>query len=378
MIIKSLLDTDQYKLSMQQLVLHQFPGAQVKYRFACRNSKIDLSLFAGQIRKEIDSLGELRFKDDELDYLSRLRFIKKDYVEFLRLFRMNPSFVKIETNPFRLTIEGPWLHTILFEVPVLALINETYFAKVALGTGGQRRLRDKLDILAFAPKDFKLAEFGTRRRYSGYWQDIVVQCLAKSEHFVGTSNVMLAKKHNLTPIGTMAHELIQAGQAFVRISESQKHMLDCWVREYRGDLGIALSDTLGIDAFIRDFDLYFAKLYDGIRWDSGDAYEFGEKVIAHYKKLGIDPMTKTLVFTDSLDIPRALKIHDAFRTRIKTSFGLGTNLTNDLGPEPINIVVKMIECNGQPVAKLSDDPGKQACDDLGYLAYLKSVFGRTD
>jgi nicotinate phosphoribosyltransferase len=187
--------------------------------------------------------------------------------------------------------------------------------------------------------------------------------------------MMLAKKYDLTPIGTMAHEFLMAGQAFVRISESQKYMLEAWVKEYRGDLGIALTDTIGIDAFLRDFDSYFAKLYDGVRQDSGDPFDFGEKVIKHYQKMRIDPRTKRAVFTDGLDIPTALSLHEKFGSRIDTSFGIGTNLTNDLGPAPINIVVKMVECNGQPVAKISDSPGKQMCEDEEYVNYLKKVFG---
>ena len=283
------------------------------------------------------------------------------------------------------------LYIIMFEVLVLAIVNEVYFKYNRPENWleiGMKNLKAKADLLKDVEKSlapgFQFAEFGTRRRFSREWHKIVTTGLSGLPQCVGTSNMLLAMKLGMKPIGTCAHEWFMGGQAVkhdgfrIGLADSQKYMLDCWVREYRGDLGIALSDTLGINAFLRDFDLYFAKLYSGIRHDSGDPYAFGEKVIAHYEKLGIDPMTKTLVFTDSLDIPRALKIHDTFRCRIKTSFGIGTDLTNSCGAKPINIVIKLVECNNQPVAKLSDDPGKQACGDTGYLAYLKSVFGRTD
>lgn len=253
-------------------------------------------------------------------------------------------------------------------------------------TDGQKRLDEKVELLkhyetlerldTHTPA-FAVADFGTRRRYSRDWHHHVVRTLAKQSPsiFRGTSNVYLAKELNLTPIGTMAHEFMQAFQALdVRLRESQKAALEAWVREYRGDLGIALTDVVGMDAFLRDFDLYFAKLFDGLRHDSGDPYEWGDKAIAHYEKLRIDPKIKSLTFSDGLTLQKAWDLHTYFKTRIKTGFGIGTNLTNDMGLTQLNIVLKLVECNGQPVAKLSDSPGKTMIDDDTYLAYLKQVF----
>ena len=193
--------------------------------------------------------------------------------------------------------------------------------------------------------------------------------------FRGTSNVLLAKELNITPIGTMAHEFLQAFQALdVRLRDFQKAALETWVQEYRGDLGIALTDVVGMDAFLRDFDLYFAKLFDGLRHDSGDPYEWGDKAYAHYRKLKIDTKTKMLTFSDGLNLPKAWELHQYFKDRFQVSFGIGTNLTNDMGQTPLNIVLKLVECNGQSVAKISDSPGKTMTDNDTFLAYLRQVF----
>ncbi len=387
MIIQSLLDTDLYKFTMMQVVLHQFPQSQVEYRFKCRNEGVDLKLYAEEIETELDELCSLRFIEDELEYLKHLRFIKADFVDFLRLFQLNRDYIKVAVeDELEIIIQGPWLHTILFEVPVLAIVNQIFFAANAINpdfTEGSRRLFDKIDMIK-THKDssgFLMSDFGTRRRFSRDWQEKVVTELQDklAHNFAGTSNVYLAKKLELTPIGTMAHEFLQASQALgPRLIDSQKFALESWAQEYRGDLGIALSDVVGFDAFLRDFDLYFAKLFDGARQDSGDPFEWGEKLINHYQSLHIDPKTKRMVFSDGLNIPLALEIYDRFNQRCNVAFGIGTNLTNDLGYTPLEIVIKMTRCNGQPVAKISDSPGKLMCKDEGYLAYLKSVFKIND
>ncbi len=282
------------------------------------------------------------------------------------------------------------IQAMFFEVFVLAIVNELYFSALSNASvieEGQRRLDKKVELLhQYAVKQekydnntppFIVADFGTRRRFSKVWQAHVVETLHKAEPKIvsGTSNVYLAKKLGMTPIGTMAHEFMQAFQALdVRLRDSQKAALEAWVHEYRGDLGIALTDVVGMDAFLRDFDLYFAKLFDGLRHDSGDPYVWGDKAIAHYKKLKIDPRTKILTFSDGLDLNKAWNLHQYFRGQIRTSFGIGTNLTNDMGITPINIVLKLVECNGQPVAKLSDSPGKTMINNDTYLAYLRQVF----
>jgi nicotinate phosphoribosyltransferase len=387
MVIESLLDTDLYKFSMMQVVLHQYPAAEVEYRFKCRTPGIDLVPCIEEIRAELAALCSLRFRADELDYLRGWRFIKSDFVDFLALFQLNEKYVRIAPSPDRpgeidIHIRGPWLHTIMFEVPLLAVVNEVYFRRTSAGLDlgeGRRRLRGKIALLRDTPGyvDCRIADYGTRRRYSRWWQEEVVTTLRDElgAQLAGTSNVWLARKLGLTPLGTLAHEYLQAHQALgPRLRDSQVAALEAWAREYRGDLGIALSDVYGLDAFLRDFDMYFCKLFDGTRHDSGDPFAWGEKVLAHYCANRVDPRNKVLVFSDGLDIPRVMELYAHFRGRCLLAFGVGTNLTNDVGPAPLNIVIKMIRCNGQPVAKLSDAPGKNMCEDTAYVAYLRQVF----
>lgn len=384
-IIESLLDTDLYKFTMMQCVLHQFPGASVQYRFRCRNEGVDLTPYVDEIKQEVDHLCSLQFRDDELEYLRSLRFIKDDFVEFLSLFRLKRKYIEIGVKDGQLSVEiaGPWLHTILFEIPVLAIINETYFKHVAPHldkTEGRRRLDKKIQMVEDEPDNslLSLSDFGTRRRFSRAWQQEVLETLMRRipHQFAGTSNVYFAKELNLVPMGTMAHEYLQACQALgPRLRDSQTYAFEMWAKEYRGDLGIALTDVYGIEPFLKDFDMYFCKLFDGVRQDSGDPISWGERMIEHYKANRCDPRTKTFIFSDSLTFERMLMLYRRFKGRVKLGFGVGTNLTNDLGPEPLNIVIKMVRANGQPVAKISDTPGKSLCDDPQYLEYLKKVFG---
>lgn len=387
MIIRSLLDTDLYKFTMMQVVLHHFPGAQVEYRFKCRTPGIDLVAHREEIAREIADLCRLRFTEEELAYLRGLRFMKSDFVDFLGLFQFNQKYIRLApgavSGEIDIVIQGPWLHTILYEIPVLAIVSEVYFRRTQpradLGEG-RRRLAAKIDLLGTVEPalDFKISDFGTRRRFSLAWHEEVIGTLKERvpQYFAGTSNVLLAMRHGVTPLGTLAHEYMQACQALgPRLRDAQVFALDKWAQEYRGDLGIALSDTYGTDAFLRDFDMYFCKLFDGARHDSGDPFAWGEKMIAHYQKNRVDPRTKTLIFSDQLSFPLAIEIARRFHGRVRTAFGIGTNLTNDVGFEPINIVIKMTGCNGQPVAKVSDAPGKTVSTDPGYLAYLRQVYG---
>ncbi|MFO1231829.1 MAG: nicotinate phosphoribosyltransferase [Paenacidovorax caeni] len=388
MIITSLLDTDLYKFTMMQVVLHQFPGAQVEYRFRCRNAGVALAPFVNEIREEIRALCSLRFQDAELAYLRSLRFIKSDFVDFLGLFKLGEKYVQVTPLPsgeIDITIQGPWLHTILFEIPVLAIVNEVYFRntqKVPDFPEGRRRLDAKIGQLQ-APglAELKIADYGTRRRFSRAWHEEVLRVLCSRlgtgmhGQFAGTSNVLYAMKLGVTPLGTMAHEYLQACQALgPRLRDSQVFGFEVWAKEYRGDLGIALSDVYGMSAFLRDFDLYFCKLFDGARHDSGDPFAWGERLLQHYRDNRVDPLTKTLIFSDALTVPRTIELFQRFHGRCQLAFGIGTNLTNDLGYEPLQVVIKMTRCNGQPVAKLSDTPGKGMCDDEKYLAYLRQVF----
>ncbi|MGP4715176.1 nicotinate phosphoribosyltransferase [Psychrobacter sp. T6-6] len=395
-IITSLLDNDLYKFTMLQAMLHQFPQTHGVYRFRCRNNKdtaYPLADVQKDLEQQLDSLCELRFLPDELDYLRSLRFMRSDFVDYLELFKLKRRFITVSTDEkgrLSIDIEGPMIQAMFFEVFVLAIVNELYFNALSNDSvieEGQRRLDEKVTLLhQYAVEQanngvdtppFIVADFGTRRRFSKRWQAHVVKTLYNAEPKIvsGTSNVYLAKQLGMTPIGTMAHEFMQAFQALdVRLRDSQKAALEAWVHEYRGDLGIALTDVVGMDAFLRDFDLYFAKLFDGLRHDSGDPYIWGDKAVAHYEKLKIDPKTKILTFSDGLDLEKAWELHQYFKGRIRTSFGIGTNLTNDMGITPINIVLKLVECNGQPVAKLSDSPGKTMINNDTYLAYLRQVF----
>jgi len=387
MIITSLLDTDLYKFTMMQVVLHHFPGAQVEYRFKCRNPGVDLTPYVAEIREQIEALCTLRFSEEELAYLRGLRFIKSDFVDFLGLFQLNTKYIHVEPaqkgpGEISIVIKGPWLHTILFEIPVLAIVNEVYFRGTQRAPdfeAGRRRLGEKIALVRNDARlsDLRIADYGTRRRFSKRWQDEVLLTLKErlGENLAGTSNVMYAARHGLIPLGTMAHEYLQACQSLgPRLRDSQTYGFEMWAREYRGDLGIALSDVYGFDAFLRDFDMYFCKLFDGARHDSGDPHAWGERLIAHYERNRVDPRTKTLVFSDSLTFPKVIDLYWRFSGRARLAFGVGTNLTNDLGYTPLQIVIKMVRCNGQPVAKLSDSPEKNMCDDAAYLAYLRQVF----
>lgn len=385
-VIASLMDTDLYKFTMQQVVFHRFPMTEVEYVFRNRSTGIDLRPFRAEIEAEIGALCELQPTDAEIEYLATLPYMKPSYLQALRGLRLDPGAVEIETDAeFRLSIRGNWFRTILFEVPLLAIINEVYFRNMhpfspETAAEGRRRLHEKCRMARESELDnLQIIEFGTRRRYSRAWQDEVVGALTGhlAGHFLGTSNVALAQKYGLKRYGTMAHEFLQACQAMVAIPDSQAYALETWMQEYRGQLGIALSDVVGMDAFLRDFDRLFSKAYDGARHDSGDPMVWGEKLVAHYQALGIDPLSKYAVFTDSLTVPRAIEIARRFAGRIGTQFGIGTNLTNDLGFPALNVVIKMTRCNGRPVAKLSDSPGKTVSEDTTFVSYLRSVFQTT-
>ncbi|MDC5447388.1 nicotinate phosphoribosyltransferase [Acinetobacter baumannii] len=392
-IIHSLLDTDLYKFTMLQVVLHKFPQTHSVYHFRCRNLEdtvYPLVDILDDLNEQLDHLCNLKYKEDELQYLRKLRFIKSDFVDYLELFQLKRRFIYAsidEEGRLDIRIEGPMVQAMMFEIFVLAIVNELYFSRIKtdeVWAEGERRLQAKLELIqqyekAQQPNDppFLVSDFGTRRRYSFEWQKHVVAAFHNTvpNVFRGTSNVLLAKELNITPIGTMAHEFLQAFQALdVRLRDFQKAALETWVQEYRGDLGIALTDVVGMDAFLRDFDLYFAKLFDGLRHDSGDPYEWGDKAYAHYRKLKIDTKTKMLTFSDGLNLPKAWELHQYFKNRFQVSFGIGTNLTNDMGQTPLNIVLKLVECNGQSVAKISDSPGKTMTDNDTFLAYLRQVF----
>ena len=397
MIIQSLLDTDLYKFTMLQAILHQFPQTMSEYQFRCRNldeTVYPLVEIKDELERELDALCDIRFTHEELDYLRSLRFIKSDFVDYLELFQLKRRFIQVgidDQGRLDIVVKGPMIQAMFFEIFILAMVNELYFRRLETPevlTEGERRLQDKAAFMKECeqkqnPNDppFAVSDFGTRRRYTFAWQKHVLEVLheASPAIFRGTSNVHLAKELGLVPIGTMAHEFMQSFQSQnVRLRDFQKAALESWVQEYRGDLGVALTDTVGMDAFLQDFDLYFAKLFDGLRHDSGDPYEWGEKAYQHYKKLRIDTKTKSLTFSDGLNLQKAWDLYQYFKDHFKPNFGTGTNLTNDMGHTPLNIVLKLVSCNGQSVAKISDSPGKIMTTDKTFLAYLKQTFGVPD
>ena len=381
-IITNLTDTDLYKFTMNQVMFHKHTNLNGVYLFKCRTEDaVFTPEMVDEINAQIDHLCTLSFTDEELDYLGSLRFIKSDYVEFLRLWRPLRRYVRCFLSGGELYIEvnGPLFSVMQFEIYLLEIVNEVYFRMqhnyLNLVESAREKLVAKMNGFRAGVYDFKFAEFGARRRLSREWQDYVVSDVIRDEHCVGTSNVYLAMKHGVTPIGTYAHEYVQMFQGVpgVQLAYTNKMALEEWFDEYQGDLGTALTDTLGTDLFLEDFTKLQALCYAGVRHDSGDPYEWGEKMIAKYESYGIDPKTKTLLFSDGLNFDKAQRIHDYFKDRIKVSFGIGTFLSNDTCVRPLNIVIKLQYVNGHPVAKLSDTPGKTMCQDAGYVEYLKNA-----
>ena len=386
MIITSLLDLDFYKLTMMQAVFHHFPLIRVRYDFVNRNKEDNLSICYSSVIDEIfQGLNNLKFTTEELNYLKTLSLFKDDFINYLSTFCLCPFdnvFVSKKNKNLSITIQGSWLDTILYETLILSIVSESYYSVMFPGSSSkisQKGIRElKRNIKNLSICHLPIVEFGTRRRYSKYHQENVIYELISNSNIKinGTSNVYSSKRFQIPVKGTQAHEYIQAMQGMdCNLKNSQKLALEIWIQEYRGQLGIALTDTLGIDAFLNDFDLYFAKIYDGLRHDSGDPYVWSNKVLNHYKKLGIDSRTKTLFYSDGLTLKKSEEIYNEYYKFANISFGIGTKLTNNIpGIKPLNIVIKMVECNGQPVAKISDSSGKTICKDRLYLSYLKKVF----
>ncbi len=384
-ILYSLLDTDAYKLHMQQAVFHHYYDVQVAAEFRCRGDDL-LGIYADAIREQVEAMQSLRLQDDEYQWLSGLPFFKKDYLDWLRDFRYDPSQVTVSNEDGKLSIRltGPWREVIMWEVPLLAVVSELvhrYRSPEATTQLALDALEQKLATFSTLTAEtdmsaFRLMDFGTRRRFSRDVQQAIVHRLQQEPWFVGTSNYDLARRLSLTPMGTQAHEWFQAHQQISPdLATSQRAALAAWLMEYPDQLGIALTDCITMDAFLRDFGPEFATRYQGLRHDSGDPVEWGEKAIAHYQKLGIDPLSKTLVFSDNLDLNKAFDLYRHFADRVNLGFGIGTRLTCDIPQvKPLNIVIKLVECNGKPVAKLSDSPGKTICHDKAFVRALRKAF----
>lgn len=394
-ILTSLLDTDAYKLHMQQAVFHHYPDIVVAAEFRCRNDE-KLGIYIDEIKHQIALMEKLSLTDDEYRYLNNIPYFKKDYLAWLKNWHYDSSLVTIRNDDGQLyvRIEGKWRDVILWEVPLLSVISEIAHQERSPHIGVNQaidHLKENLDHFyqnaqSTDLSQFFLMDFGTRRRFSFAVQEAVVCYM--HDHFPlfnSTSNYLLAFKYGLNPVGTQAHEWFQAHQRLVdNLPDCQRRALQVWLEEYPNDLKIALTDCITMDAFLNDFDLHFAKHYDGLRHDSGDPIEWGEKAIAHYQQLGIDPATKTLVFSDSLNFDKALKIYQHFYNRVKLSFGMGGHLacniptTDSTNTKALNIVIKLVECNGLSVAKLSDSPGKTISHDTGFIEELKRTFNVTN
>ncbi|MDR3432325.1 MAG: nicotinate phosphoribosyltransferase [Rouxiella aceris] len=385
-ILTSLLDTDAYKLHMQQAVYHRYANSHVVAEFRCRGDEL-LGEYAQEIRQQIELMSTLALTEDEFRYLDSLPFFSQDYLQWLRSFRYNPQHVEVtdRSGQLHIRIAGPWREVIMWEVPLLAVISEVVHhrrspdATVEMAVAQLRRNLQQFskDSADLDMSGFKLMDFGTRRRFSAAVQHAIVSTL-KDEfpYLVGTSNYDLAHQLQLNPVGTQAHEWFQAHQQLSPVlANSQRAALQAWLDEYPDQLGIALTDCITMDAFLRDFGSKFASTYQGLRHDSGDPVEWGEKAIAHYQQLGIEPMSKTLVFSDNLDLDKALELYRHFHQRINLVFGIGTRLTCNIPQvKPLNIVIKLVQCNGKPVAKLSDSPGKTICQDKAFVKALRKAF----
>nr|WP_081795535.1 nicotinate phosphoribosyltransferase [Butyrivibrio sp. MC2021] len=387
LIISSLLETDLYKFSMGQAIYHNFPDYTTTWSFKCRNQDVHFTPeMVDEIKRQIYAYCDLSFTEDELEYLSKIKWMKKSYIDFLRLWHPRYEDFTITTDAacgLAIETNGTWLNTSMYEIPTLAIVNEVYFRMnydyKELYASFEEKLTEKIKLLTEGTYNIgAFSEFGLRRRLSAQAQELAVTRLRDSDlgasKFVGTSNVYLAKKCNVTPVGTMAHEWIMCvgqGNHKHNPAYSNWYALEYWVKEYGILNGTALTDAITTDCFLRDFQLTYSTLFSGVRHDSGDPIEWGEKMIKHYESLGIDPKTKTLLFSDSLDFERASNIFAHFNGKAKVAFGIGTYIANDTKEPALNIVMKTTACNGQDVAKISDVVGKGMCKNPEYVEYLQ-------
>lgn len=382
-IVTSLLDTDLYKFNMNQVIFHKHTNLNGVYHFKCRNEGVVFTKeMLDEINEQIDYLCNLTFKEDELNYLRSIRFIKNDYVEFLRLWHPIRDYVttSLDNGNLKIVVSGPLFSAMQFEIYLLEIVNEVYFRfqynYAELLASAKERLAKKIEAFNTGKYTFKWAEFGCRRRLSKEFEGYALKELKdKTKNMVGTSNVYYAYKYNLTPIGTYAHEYVQMFQGIdsIPLAYTNYYAMKDWYTEYEGDNGTALTDTVTTDLFLKDFNRSMVNNYSGVRHDSGDPYVWGEKILAHYRKFGVDPKTKMLLFSDSLNFDKAQEIYEYFKDKCKVSFGIGTFVTNDTKVDALNIVIKLQYVNGRPVAKISDAPTKAMCDDEKYFEYLQEA-----
>lgn len=374
LILNSILDNDFYKITMQNAVVKLFPSQIVKYEFINRGKHLFPEGFDIALKHAVDKMAELKLSKEEKKFLAKTcPYLDLPYLDFLEGYHYDPSEVKITQvgSDLSVTVEGLWYRTILWEVPLLALISELHYDMNHMERDSNEIVMNKtLEKAASLNKlGVTFAEFGTRRRHSFKVQNLVMDALIRDKNstFIGTSNVHFAMKYNVKPIGTHAHEWFMFHAAEYGFKMANKIALDHWVDVYRGDLGVALSDTFTTDVFFQQFDKKFTKLFDGVRHDSGDALEFADKTIAHYVQNGINPLYKYIIFSDGLNLEKVEEITNYCKGKIGVSFGIGTNLTNDVGLKPMNIVMKLIGVQALnkewiPTVKLSDERGKYTGD----------------
>ena len=397
-IINSLLETDLYKFSMGQAIYHQFPSYKTNWTFKCRNENAKFTPeMVEEIKEQIHEYCHLRFTADELAYLAKIEWLHEDYIDHLQIWKPRFDDFEISTNSeCGLSIEarGTWLNTSMYEIPVLAIVNEVYFRMTynynELFEQYKRKLNEKKDWLISGKYNLGgFSEFGLRRRLSAEAQDLAVKTLCennknyKESRCVGTSNVYLAMKYNVVPVGTMAHEFIMCvgqGNPMYNPAYSNKLAMKAWSDEYGVLNGTYLTDTIGDELAHLDMEYTYSILFGGVRHDSGDPYKWGEEWIKHYQNYydkyhdeRVNPKNKTLLFSDSLDFERAAGLYEHFKSKIKVAFGIGTYIANDTDVEPLNIVMKVTECNDRPVAKLSNADGKTMYKDNDYIEYLRKT-----
>lgn len=384
-MIRSFLDNDMYKFTIQQCIVNQYPEAFATYKFINRGGQTFSDSVVSRIKSSIDQMSHIYMTDAEYSYIKNIKNFSPSYREFLKSYRYNPEEVKVQGGNGNLAIEisGPWYRSVLWEVPLMAIISEAWheenspavntFVRNDLIEAIERSIYEKVIALSDIGADF--VDFGTRRRFSFDVHNVIAERIASFNnysnhkygysHCKGSSNLNICRVYGLNPVGTVAHEFVQAHAAMNGYVNANKSAMDSWVRQYRGELGIALPDTFTTPVFLRDFDSYYARVYDGVRQDSGDPITFAKMFIEHYERLGIDPMSKRIVFSDSLNVDKIRQIHEFCKGKIRASYGIGTNFTCDVpNVKPLNIVIKLdslaLSCfkYSIPVVKLSDDKGK--------------------
>ncbi len=390
--IVSMIENDLYKFSMSYYYQRTTPEAIGTFNFTDRNNQVFTQEFVDLLNAEFQKLSELVLTEQEFEWcLKNIYFIPRLYFEWLKGFRFDPSVIKVyldEEGHLHVWATDLIYKVTLYEIPILSIISELYYKYLNLGDPDWSYIENQLHkkVSLSNENGIKFANFGMRRRFSHVVEDKVTEYLAKNaKYFVGSSTVYFAMKYqsirkDLKPIGTMAHELMMSTAAFMGPKEANYYVMRHWADIYGGALGTMLTDCFTTDVFLRNFSMDMAKLYDGVRHDSGDPFQFGDKIIAKYKSYNIDPMTKSIVFSDALDFERALTIQKYFEGRIKVSFGIGTNLTNDVGEAPLNIVMKLKTFQVNPrqpeyrCVKLSDSPGKELGDPQEIQSY-KVILG---